>query len=88
MRTFRTHMQAIEVIDSITCDLCKGVFHEEANMSHLEKSFGYEAIHFSDMDFVSVDLCETCLFDFLNTHHLLKPCVTPYYKINKECLNE
>lgn len=53
MRTFRTHMQSIEVIDSITGDLCNGVFHEEATLLLL-----------------------------------LKSCVTPYYTIHKECLNE
>lgn len=90
MRLYKTILTESTIIDSITCDLCGDTFHEEANMLHLEKSFGYEAVHFSDMDLVSLDLCETCLFDFLNTHQLLTRCVTPYYtkKKKEECLNE
>jgi hypothetical protein len=91
MRLYKTILSESTIIDSITCDLCGAIFHEEANMLHLEKSFGYEVVHFSDMDLVSLDMCERCLFDFLNTYQLLTHCcVTPYYtqKKKEECLNE
>lgn len=83
MRLYKTILSESIMIDSITCDLCGDLFHEEANMLHLEKSFGYEATYFSDKDLISLDLCEKCLFDFLNKNQLFNQCVTEKEEIRE-----
>jgi len=54
-----------EVVVSVLCDLCGKRGDNEENFFHIEKTFGYESIYFSDMDSLSIDICEECLYLFL-----------------------
>lgn len=73
-----------EVVLSVSCNLYGKGSDDEENCLHIEKTFGYESIYFSDMDSLSIDICEECLFLFLKERSLSGTCITSYYANTQE----
>ena len=65
----------VEELKEVICNKCGNsidfINHEEH--VHNSVTFGYFSKHFGDMEEVEFDLCEKCLYDFVNTFKV--PCI-------------
>ena len=78
MKHYTHKLQEVYTLDFVACDVCGTVYHNDENTLHLETLFGERAKYFKERDMVSVDICEKCLFDFLNEKSLLQKCIKKY----------
>ncbi len=70
MRNTEYQMQRVVAVTEIVCDRCSkafDAFSEEFEGVSIVKTFGYFSRHFGDMTTLNVDICETCLYEFVKT---------------------
>jgi hypothetical protein len=71
MKNYRQETHVVDILDSITCDVCKKTYDNPLDYQEFlqyKDTAGYGANWFQDMDSLELDLCEKCKFELLGKY--------------------